>query len=412
MSQEIIFTTLPHKQIEIDGKKHLQLSVYTSIKLGTASDTNLGAFPDILNWAEKILSSDFTFVLENGKKITATLNKEQVDADLFKNIFHEHIKVDDFKEEDFSKKKFHSVPLLHIQDFIFKNMKVAAIESPTKLISPEKFIDKTKFGAISRFQLKEKKIASTEAKAQKNSLEKPLATKDILRRRLIADKEFKQHIQQKKFIPFNLKMRPLKDFTELRQFHKVDRKFANRTFKIIKPTFEFHDIISVINNYPQIMRKLGFILDFTIAYESSIPSKGHIRLIPKALDLDASKSEISLPATAYEITTTGFYIADKPNTIFKQGFVKINSNAFSVIQIDADGAALKTSNMAENKVQEIAKFYEARSIVATGKKTKKKSLIRPPEKEGLPFMRTAGIAITKNGMAEYLHASIKQTSCI
>jgi len=407
MSQEIIFTTLPHKRVIVDGKKHLQLSVYTSIKLGTPSDTNLGAFPNILNWSEKILSSDFKFKLENGKVLTATLNKEPIDDALFKNIFHKNIKVDDFKEEDFSNKKFHSVPLIHIQNFVLNNVKAAAIESPKKLVSADKFIDSKVFGAISRFQLKDKKIAKTEEKVQKKTLKKAIVAKDIVSKQLGTDKSLKLIIKQKKFIPFRAKMQPKKDFTELRQFHRVDREFANRiNFKIVKPTFEFHDIFSVVNNYPQIMRKLGFILDFTIPYEGTIPNSGHIKIIPEALDLDATNSVISIPATAYEITDKGFYVADKPTTIFKQGFVKINSNEFSVIQVDADGAALKTSNMAENKVQAIAKFYEAKSIVAVEKKTKR-SFVKTPEKEGLPFIRTAGIAITKNGMAEHLFSSIK-----
>lgn len=413
MSQEIIFTTLPHKRISIDGKSFLQLSVFTSIKLQTPSDTNLGTFDNILNWSEKILNADFKFKLANGKVLDAELNKTVLDTDLYKNIFHKNIKIDDFKDEDFSRKKFYSVPMLHVKDFILKNVKSTAIKNPKTLVSADKFIDAQEFGAISRFQLKEKEIEKTETQP-KDKL-KPISAKNLMLKGDDDAKKFKQTISRNKFIRFSPTMSPKSDFEQLRQFHKVDRnKNKSIAFKIKKPVFEFHDIMAVINSYPQIMRKLAFILDFVIPYETSIPTKGTIKLVPDALDLDETNTVVSIPATAYEITSTGFYVSDKSNTIFNQGFVKINSDEFSVIQIDADGAALKTSNMAENKVQQIAKFYEARSNIGRLKKNKseikvqkKMKLVEPPEDEGLPYMRTSGIAITKNGMAEHLFNSIK-----
>ena len=412
MSQEIIFTTLPHKKINRDGKSFLQLSVFTSIKLQTPSDTNLGTFENILNWSEKIQNADFKFKLANGKVLDAILNKNDLDVALYKNIFHKNIKVDDFKDEDFSRKKFYSAPILHVKDFILKNLKSAAVQNPKTLVSADKFIDKNAFGAISRFQLNEKEIEKTETQP-KDKL-KPVLAKKLMLKEEDATKSIRKDLSKNKFVRFKPTMNPKSDFVQLREFHKVDRKkIKPLTFKIKKPVFEFHDIMAVINSYPQIMRKLGFILDFEIPYETNIPTKGTIKLVPEALDLDETKTIVSIPATAYELTTTGFYVSDKPDTIFSKGFVKINSDEFSVIQVDADGAALKTSNMAENKVQQIAKFYEARSKVGKLKiskspnKIQQLKIVDPPEDEGLPFMRTSGIAITKNGMAEHLSKSIK-----
>ncbi len=412
MSQEIIFTTLPHKKINRDGKSFLQLSVFTSIKLQTPSDTNLGTFENILNWSEKIENADFKFKLANGQVLDAKLNKTDLDVALYKNIFHKNIKVDDFKDEDFSRKKFYSAPILHVKDFILKNVKSAAVQNPKTLVSADKFIDKKAFGAISRFQLNEKEIEKSEAQP-KDKL-KPVLAKKLMLKEEDFTKSIRKDLSKNKFVRFKPTMSPTSDFVQLREFHKVDRKeIKPLTFKIKKPVFEFHDIMAVINSYPQIMRKLGFILDFEIPYENNIPTKGTIKLVPEALDLDETKTVVSIPATAYDLTATGFYVSDKPDTIFSKGFVKINSDEFSVIQVDADGAALKTSNMAENKVQQIAKFYEARSKVGKLKKRKSPNkiqqlkLVEPPEDEGLPFMRTSGIAITKNGMAEHLSKSIK-----
>lgn len=406
MPQEIIFTTLPHHRTEVNGEPFLKLSVYTTIKLSTPKDTTLADFEDILQFPDKILNAAFQFRLNNGKILDATLLSEKIDADLFHNIFHSGIKVDDFKEEDLSKKNIYSFPMKHISEFVLNSYRNLAVSSPTKLVSPEIFIDDTQLGAITPMQLDVTNIEKVDQPQQRRA---PLKASNFFFKNDNDARVMRTELQRNKFIPYSRQMKPKDDFVQLRQFHKVDKKVATQLaqIQIEKPRFEFHDITSVVNSYPQIMRKLGLVLDFLIPYDSSIPNSGTISLVVNALELQEEGTTVSLPATAYSITDAGFYIADKPNTMFKQGFVKINTDEFSVVQIDADGTALKTSNMAENKVQQIARFYEVKSELVRSKRLQAKQEeddAEPPEDEGLPYMRSAGIAITKNGMAEHLFA--------
>ncbi len=409
MSQEIIFTTLPHRREEINGKEFLKLSVFISIKLNTPNDTTLNKFKDILNWPAIIKEGGFKFRLKDGSLLDAEFNHDQIDEELYGNLFHEDIRVDDFKDENLSKKRIFSVPVKHIKDFILNNYKVAAIESPRQLLTAEKFVDTKRYGAISRYKLKETNIQRVSSISSRKKKIPPLKVSDLLFKDDKEDMELKNTLRRSKFRRFEKQMNPKSDFVQLRQFHRMDNKIREGiTIKINKPEFEFHDITAVVNSYPQIMRKLGFILDFVIPYDSSIASSGSIKLVPESLGLDEKDTTVSLPVTAYKITQKGFYVADKSDSVFKQGFVKINSDEFSVVQVDVDGAALKTNNMAENKVQQIAKFYETRAELANSLTLKRMNLqfVEPPEDEGLPYMRSAGIAVVKNGMAEYLIASI------
>ena len=406
MPQEIIFTTLPHQRAEVEGKDVLKLSVFVSMKLSTPVDTTLNEFEDILAWHEKVLDADFQFRLQNGTVLDATLMKDKIDADLYQKIFHKDIKVDDFKEEeDLSVKKIHSFPIKHIQDFIIQSYKREAIVDPKLKVTPEKFVDEDNLGAISRIKLD----ARTVQQATKSNRRVKMQASKMMAKKIDDDQNLRRTLQQRKFKRFEKRMSPKDDFTQLRQFHQVDKLKPKLHIKPEKPAFEFHDIMAVVNSYPQIMRKLGIVLDFIIPYDSSFPDKGTIQLVPKSLVFEEEGTTVSTPATAYEITNKGFYIGDKTNSIFKQGFVKINTNEFSVVQVDADGAALKTSNMAENKVQQIARFYEVRSELSVSRNLKIKELeeAEPPEDEGLPFMRSAGIAVTKNGMAEHLFKRIE-----
>lgn len=244
-------------------------------------------------------------------------------------------------------------------------------------------------------------------------------------------RQIKTRLSQEKFIRFSPQMDPRLDFGQFRTFHKLEpggRKIARPPLQ--KPEFDFHDILSVLTNYPQLMRKCGFILDFLLP-AAGIPSSGSIRMIPASIDLEDDDAQISVPATAFQLTATGFHTADKPGSLFRNGFVKINTPAFEVLQVDADGTAIKTHNMAETKVQEVARFYEEKirftqmaavtpmQVRAAGV-ANRAAAVQPsapaaaeepkepeaPAEEGLPAMRSAGIAIVRNGMAEQLHAKI------
>ncbi len=405
MSQELIFTSLPHYRTEAGGKQYLKLSVFVSVRLKTAKDSNLGAFPDILNWAEKILASTYQFRFNNGVTINAELIKKP-DAALFKDIFHSDIRMKGFMQEDLTVKRINSFPLKHVNDFLFKNYIKTAVESPTRLLTADKFIDDNSFGVISRLKLNETEINRVGTPRQTMRLK----SSSLLIQRKDEENALRQHLMVNRVRAVSKEMNPVMDFAQFRTFHRLNKEPKARVVKPVKkPEFEFHEILSVINSYPQFMRKLGFVLDFHIPYQSDIPANGNVHFIPSGLQIDEGSSTLSAPPTAYVLTSTGFYVADKPDSIFSKGFVKINTDEFSVIQVDADGAAIKANNMTENKVHQIAKFYEAKSEVALSRKIDltKVTPVEVPEDEGLPYMRSAGIAITKNGMAVHILSRFK-----
>ena len=430
MSQEIIFTTLPNHQIEVEGKKWLQLSVFVSVRLTPTKDTTLNSFDDILNWPEKIINSKYQFRLQSGKILDGELKVQKVDKELFKNVFHKNIRVKGFLQEDLSLRRINSFPLTHIHNFLVRNYLQTAIESPKNKLTADHFINDDRFGAISQFKLNEIEIAKMD---DSRGMKAPLKSENLMVRIPENEQEHKRTLRTNNFVAFSKQINPQSDFAQFRSFHKLEKEpRRTRIVKLKKPEFEFHDIMAVINNYPQLMHKFGFVLDFQIPFNDAIPATGTIHILPDSLGLSDTSTIISTPQVAYEITSSGFYIADKPETIFKRGFVKINTDEFSVIQVDADGVAMKTNNLTENKVHEIAKFFENRSKlifnnninfskIQTVRQTVvdglpfsaspgiigKKIEVDPPEDEGLPSMRSSGIAITKNGMAEHIFSRFK-----
>lgn len=409
MSQELIFTTLPNQRISLDGKEFLKLSVFCSARLTSAQNTTLQSFPDVLSWPELIASADYKFKF-GSLELEAQLLTNAMDPDFFGHIFHNQIRVKSYKQDNFTEKNIHSVPIVHIKDFIFNNYQKLAIDSPTKLVTADKFIDSVHFGSINRIKLNEQEINKVNNDTAPRALKmKTLATQDVA-----VDKQLKTDLRKNKFVKFSAKMNPETDFAQLRKFHRIDEQM--KPFKPIviqKPEFEFHDIISIATNYPQIARRLGFILDFLVPFDGTIPVTNVVTLITNDLQFTNTDTVVSAPPTAYQLTSKGFYAADKPNSVFKQGFVRINTPEFTVLQMDADGAAIKTQQITESKTKEVAEFYKVRSevkmVMRKGKtnargqhRVKDVKKAQPPVEEGLPAMRSAGIAIVKNGMAEHV----------
>ncbi|TRX71565.1 hypothetical protein [Carboxylicivirga sp. M1479] len=401
---EIILTTLPHEH-DLNNDV-LKLSVFVSVKLNTPSDTTLASFPDIMTWPDKVLNADFGLRMDDGTLLEAQLDKNQINSELFQRLLHADIKVDDFKDDEaLVQKRIYSFPVKHVQDFILKTVKEEAVVNPSRKIKPERFVDESQLGAISQY-----KLQGDEVKRVSQNKTRKASTAPIMMRQQDEDVQIRQKVRSNRFKSFEKDMNPKSDFAELRQFHKVDKAIKTTPkIQLEKPSFEFHDVVATINSYPQIMRKMGFVLDFSIPYDDKLSKKGTISLVPQNLELSDDYA-LSIPNTAYEITDDGFFTRDKADSLFNQGFVKVNTNEFEVVQIDADGAALKTNNMTESKVQEIARFYEVKSEISRSKVVRQEILdeVEPPQEEGLPYVRSAGIAITKNGMAEHLFRRIER----
>jgi hypothetical protein len=428
MIQELVFTTLPNQRTVIDGKEHLKVSVFVTSRIKSITEAKLSQVPDMLNWADKIKETTFSFRISGiTGDVEAKLDRDQIDTALFHSIFHSNIIVEKYEMENLSLKQINSFPVKHVSDFLLKSYRKAAIESPRTLLPADFFIDPDKLGVVTELRID----PQAPAQAENTQLKKPLQAKSILLKKEDTRKEMLNILKTNRYIPFTKTPEPVKDFTQLKYFHKQD-KLKIQPLIIKKPTFEFHNILSVVNSYPQIMRKLGFILDFSIPLPAGMPSSGTINLIIKSLTFTEPNTTVSVPLTAYNLTSGGFFAADKAGAIFRNGFVKINTDEFSVVQIDTDGVALKTANAVENKTNEVARFFEVKSRVtliklqrpaavkmqaktsfqATGIKPvmqlqkirplEKLKLTEPPANDGLPFMRTAGIALVRNGMSGHI----------
>lgn len=410
MSQEIVFTTLPNGRTEKGGS--LRVSVFTTIQVKVPGNSNLGAHPDLLNWPDIMLNGQYRFQTGPGTYLEAVLDTSLIDKDLYKSVFHKDIRLKGYLPENFSQLRINSFPARQIKDYLLKNYVQTAIESPTRFLTADHFIDDSRFGVLSRYRFDDTEFSriSNPQMQTRQGRTRAGVSRLLVKRPEISGIQ-KRAVSGMQFTPTTRIMNPVSDFASFRNFHRMDKwKRTSPPKKIEKPEFEFHEILSILNNYPQLMRKMGFVLDLVIKDFPKNLSTGSINLVPSSLAFAESDTVISVPATAFALTNDGFFAEDKADSVFARGFVKINTDDFSVVQVDADGVAVKAHNLAENKAQEVARYYTERAerkVIHLDDQEEDTPSAEPPSDEGLPFIRTAGIAVTRTGMAEQVYNRIQ-----
>nr|MBP8115119.1 hypothetical protein [Chitinophagaceae bacterium] len=389
MKQKIILTALPNGIAKKLGTNTVNASVALSLQVEDVN-TTLQNVPDMLNWAEKVKTGKF-IVYINGTAVQAKVVSKEVDVQLWKNLFAPTVIVRSFVQEDLSDRPILSYPVKHIISFVKDAITTMGNQFADDLPDSNYYTDSGSFKSISDY---------TVAPYPKRGREK--ITLDSLVTKIPTDRRINELLKKNKAIPFNPSASPTFDFAQLKNFHGLyNKKEVKNYVPVQKPDFEFHDILSVIAAYPQLLRKLGLVFDLEFALPAFMlkNSEPTIRIAFSEINFTTATT-VSCPATAYAKTTNGFYIKAADNSLIDKGHLKLNTDAFTVFQVDTDGAGLKLCGMIDNLQLKKAKhiFYAVDNLIPN------ENLVplfnnEAPSKEGLPVNRTTGIAIAKNGMA-------------
>lgn len=395
MKQKIISTALPNGLVKkgLTGKWAISASISLQVE---DANTTLENVPDMLGWAGIVKQAKFMVQL-NGKPVEAKVVSKTVDDILWGNLFTKKVKVKSFVQEDLSQIPIASYPVKHILKYLKDVTEGTGKLFANDLPNERHFTENPALTAISEY---------TVADFPKRGREK--TTLDRLVNNSPAKDRLKGVLNKNKFISFKPASEPMLDFAQLKNFHGLyDAKVVDKFIPLQKPEFEFHQIISALSDYPQLQRRLGLIVDLEFNGPENLIMKAGtvptVRIIPTSINF-TTDTTIVCPATAYTKTAKGFYARSADNSIIDKGHLKINSNEFTVFQVDTDGGALKLCNQMDSLQLKKAKhiFYAVDNLVQ-----KEENIPffnnEAPRKEGTPSHRTAGIAVAKNGRAELLH---------
>jgi hypothetical protein len=183
-------------------------------------------------------------------------------------------------------------------------------------------------------------------------------------------------------------------FAQLAVFHQQPRGTVAAPPPMSSDTrLDFHQMLSALGEYPRILRELGLVIDLEVGLnevpEAEADAPALVHVVPSFIVPPSHAIESVTPSTAYICKRGQVFAAaprDDTRTETIGGFLNIGSREFRIVQIDVDGAALKTLNLIGR--------------IASAQRSSGGAQL---ESAALPAMRTIGISITRAGNAELLH---------
>jgi hypothetical protein len=415
---------------------NLRVSVLLSPRLKPACNTTLGNFPLFLDWPETIKTLAFQFAVTGMRAATPVqpLTLASLDSNLWKAIFPPSLFVREyqFDQGEHTRDDKHFIMALRernlfrfkIKQDLYQNV---AIQSPTRLPARSLIIDRLEGAGIlekipSRVPgLFDYRLRST----LENPIQELLLNRDLMIRRElqrapggapqgggalpnIGQPPNAGIIQPRSAGPAGLvskrRVPMLRDsesiraatgltikqfeYNEFRAFtFRPDRPFVRTKLPGInewRNIIDFHQIVASLADYPEIMRRLGLVLDFDIP-ATGVPVNGLVSVqIPKGLP----PGSLIAPQTRFD-RSQGFSAA--PGTIqeIQEGYVRFGKKdrnglpLYDVVPGDVEGAMSKIDNFTRSLLNPTAP--------SNGE-----------EHDGFPALRSGGLSVAHAEREQWL----------
>ena len=139
------------------------------------------------------------------------------------------------------------------------------------------------------------------------------------------------------------------DFVEATLFHQPlalrtpRTKQAPPTPPVKVPRLDFHQIASSLGDYPEVMRRVGLVVDLEVDVPREVPAEGTVRVVP-LWEPESSFSRDVTPRTAYYLDTTGGSFGARsrtPESDITRGWLAVGNGNYDLTEVDVDGAVIK-----------------------------------------------------------------------
>lgn len=382
--QKVIMTALP-RGVEVNsaGQTRLLLSVFVSPRLRASGDENLpndetvlGKFHDFLDWPLTLSKLRFVVnVAGQGFVEPARVERATGDgaarSDLWKALFSPSTLVRSYVFDNLSDCAVRSYPARGIETFIRERYATGAAEDAAPTRCSPRVLPKMDYPVA-------------------GSLFGPKWFGAITPKSLAAAKgEVEQQLKLNKAPVAAKAVSPAVAFAMLACFHegahyKAKPESQAQHVPPPVPVFDFHEMVSSLGDYPQIMRRLGLVVDLAVAAENVSPNG---RVGVGLIDPSALHGPLITPLTSYEFDAAARRFSAAPKDAqtseLRGGMLRLDDESlYGIVQVDVDGGALKLMDY-------VAQAEQAMSNPSMG----------TPQKAALPSLRSAGISLVRTDRA-------------
>jgi hypothetical protein len=416
------------------GDLRLKLSVFVSPRLWVdGAETTLGQFPDFLDWPAAVKSMQFKVQFNGGPAIAAEQSNaapDSLDSTLWTAIFTADTYLEPHKFTDYSKARIISYPASNVDAHIRELYQAAFAEAPDK--RPVITANGQKYPAMrqllgnmavssqTRADLKQQRSAHLQTTGAQAVVNAP-KTGDNTRVKAARSGVSKARPEATTFRP--TLPQAGSDLAQVAAFHGMDTKAIRARMPTVADlvhSIDFHQIVASLGQFPSLMRRLGLIVDLEVPVSAMPASPGSVQVTvawtPK------TQTTNSRPKTHYVSGNGKFAAQPQPSgSHIKDGMLALgDSEEYDVIQVDVDGAGIKTLQLAEKvSIHSAVSAIQAKTAarLATGAAAAVASAPAPTvssasttDDTALPALRSAGLAVTKLNYAADIADSLKKSA--
>ena len=412
-NQTLLWVALPNGVTGEGADRVLRLSVFVAARLRTDEGQTLDLFPDFLDWPAVMQPGQVTFTLEtdNGVLVDATVASPAPDSTLWQALFGPGTPVKPYVFEDLTNRPIVTFPVRQVLQYIKDSYQAIATQSPEELPLLERSEDdpENRQGILGEVFQELVLLHGEQLRGQ---------TEAELTARLNASMEHARiEARQRRAAgqvggpliePSGIASpdRPANGFYRSMLFHYRPAQAQptelpqteEQTQAAYTETIDFHQMLSALGDHPQLLRRLGLVFDLTVPADAlpQTPDEFNLRKVrvrptwTSALPAEAL-TDVS-PFSRYiwaELNGQGFFAPVPRNGEVNAGMWSPPAAEIDVVQVDVDGAVLKTLNMGATLAKQTMGSPE-RAIDA-------------PTDAGVPALRTGGVSLVRTGRAKALN---------
>ncbi len=449
--QTIIWTALPNGVKS--GGSALQLSVFVSPRLETDQGLprpQLSQFPDFLTWATRSQGIQFAVQFEGGAAVQATRVGPKLEPDLWAALFKPTTYTQPYQALDYSGHLILSHPVANVSAFLKAQYQNVAATSPT--VRPARSALTTQLAPITLYEAAATagrvaapaaptKAAGARTRAQlvmpatlqsyvgnlppqvqasatRNLQAVVRQSLPIQAAAISAFQSIYQDLQQYKAVRASAAPQPSRDFLQVRMHYPP---IEVQLPPVQPPDIDFHKLVSTLGNYPELMRRLGLVIDLEVPIPSGV-TNSTVKVLPTwpsdappaAFDVDFS------PKTACTVDLTKGQFYTRPETLASKivnGLLNLSDEtSYPVVHVDVSGSALKMMNLADRLASPstprttlastalrpmLLQLSAAHHSVPAAETASTPAAAETQATAALPALRTAGISLAQTNRAEW-----------
>ncbi|HEY2439406.1 MAG TPA: hypothetical protein VGI07_04195 [Solirubrobacteraceae bacterium] len=395
--QSLTFTVLPQRPV---SPGRLALSVLLTPRLAGAS--RLAAFPDFLNWPQRLLDHGLRLTLEGGgTAATVSVPVSGLRPDIWARVFTAQTYVDAHTVTDLTQNLFVSYPArdaLAYLKFAYQTVALGATSLQRRLaelLDPLTFRD----GDASTLDSELAKLRVAMWQEQQTFLHPPPEQPQVSIHTRAASAP-PDGVASTTTMPAGVH----DTISRFALFHHMPpaphRPPLPSTAADFEKLLDFHRALTALSSYPDVMRALGLVFDLEVpvAACAASPSGDSYRTVAITRVTPGAPWRLTptlcLPTTSYALSATSFTAApaSTPTAVetgavvagdIVDGVLALHPLDFHLLQVDLDGALLKALTLADNAAHAGIEAVQ----------------------DALPALRSSGIGLVASGRAlQFLRA--------